>query len=167
MRHLERLFEHMVWADRRVLAGLRSNGGSDPRALEYYAHVLGAEHIWFVRIAGREREFAVWPPAPSLDDCAALAERNRSDYAALLGGMHDGDGDREIAYRNSAGDFFVSRLEDILLHVALHGAYHRGQVSLMVRQSGGEPVPTDYIAFVRGAAAATRKDAHASDPGPR
>ena len=166
MRHLERLFEHMVWADRLVLEGLRSHGGSDPRALEYYAHVLGAEHVWVTRIAGRDRDHAVWP-ALSLDECTALAERNRSDYAAVLAAMGDGDGDREIAYRNSAGDFFVSRLEDILLHVALHGAYHRGQVSLMVRQSGGEPVPTDFIAFVRGAPAATRKDGHASGAGPR
>jgi uncharacterized damage-inducible protein DinB len=134
--------------------------------LEYYAHVLGAEHIWLARIARRPPEHAVWP-ALTLDECEALAERNRAECGALVAGMQPGDGDREIPYRNSAGDFFVSRLEDILLHVALHGAYHRGQVSLLVRQSGGVPAPTDYIAFVRGAPAATRADAHASGTGPR
>jgi len=61
---------------------------------------------------------------------------------------------REIQYRNSAGQEFRSTLEDILLHVALHGSYHRGQVSLIVRGGGGEPVATDYNAFIRGVPAA-------------
>ena len=54
----------------------------------------------------------------------------------------------------SAGQAFRSTLEDILLHVALHGAYHRGQLAMLVRDGHGEPAPTDYIAFVRGVAAA-------------
>lgn len=149
----------MAWADQRVLDGLRLGAGSDPAALEYFAHVLGAEHVWLSRVQQRPSAYQVWPPL-SLEECAALVKRNQDGYAALLATMREGDGDREIAYRNSAGDAFVSRLEDILLHVALHGAYHRGQVSLMVRRSGGTPVPTDYIAFVRGAPAATRTDAH-------
>jgi uncharacterized damage-inducible protein DinB len=45
---------------------------------------------------------------------------------------------------------------DMLLHVALHGAYHRGQIALLVRAGGSTPSPTDYIAFIRGAPAATR-----------
>ena len=44
---------------------------------------------------------------------------------------------------NSAGDEFDSKLSDILLHVALHGAYHRGQVNLLIRTAGGEPSPTE------------------------
>lgn len=158
IEYLRRLFEHAAWANQRVLDGLRADAGSDAAVLAYFAHVLGAEHVWLSRILRQPVEYAVWPSL-SLDECTVLAERNRAGYAALLDTLDGGEGDREIAYRNSAGDAFVSRLEDILLHVALHGAYHRGQVSLMVRRSGGTPVPSDYIAFVRGAPAATRADA--------
>src|SRR5690606_13353796 len=97
-------------------------------------------------------------PSLSLEECAALAARNGREYEALLDQLDAAGVDREIAYRNSAGQAFVTRLGDILLHVFLHGAYHRGQVSLMVRRSGGEPVPTDFIQFVRGSPAATRVD---------
>jgi uncharacterized damage-inducible protein DinB len=38
----------------------------------------------------------------------------------------------------------------------LHGAYHRGQIALLIRQAGAVPAPTDYVAFVRGAPTATR-----------
>ena len=61
-------------------------------------------------------------------------------------------------YRNSAGTAFDSRIDDILMHVAVHGAYHRGQVALSLRQEGVRPNPTDYIAFIRGAPTATRED---------
>ena len=60
-----------------------------------------------------------------------------------------------VTFLALAGASFVTRLDDILLHTMLHGAYHRGQVSLMVRRSGGTPSPTDYIAFIRGVPAAT------------
>jgi uncharacterized damage-inducible protein DinB len=36
-----------------------------------------------------------------------------------------------------------------LMHVALHGAYHRGQIAQVIRQGGGEPVNTDFITFQR------------------
>ena len=153
IEHLRRLIDHLAWADTLVLEGLRRSPGSDPAALEYFAHVLAAEHLWLTRVHQRPAEFAVWPSLP-LNDCAALADRNRRELVALVDGASAHDLAREIAYRNSAGVAFVSRLEDILLHVALHGAYHRGQVSLIVRRGGGTPAPTDFIAFVRGAPAA-------------
>ncbi|HEX7121852.1 MAG TPA: DinB family protein, partial [Gemmatimonadaceae bacterium] len=142
---LRRLFDHLVWADRRVLEGLQTAPGTDPQALAYFAHVLAAEHVWLARLDERVPEYAVWPTL-SYEECVELAERNHREFAEAVERLEAGDADREVAYRNSAGQSFVSRADDILLHVALHGAYHRGQVSLMVRRSGGEPAPTDYIA---------------------
>jgi uncharacterized damage-inducible protein DinB len=65
--------------------------------------------------------------------------------------------EKPVTYRNSAGDQFTSTVEDILTHIALHGSYHRGQIAASVRAGGDTPSPTDYIAFVRGAPAATRQ----------
>jgi uncharacterized damage-inducible protein DinB len=45
----------------------------------------------------------------------------------------------------------------MLTHVAMHGSYHRGQIAAALRAGGDIPSPTDYIAFVRGAPAATRR----------
>ncbi|HVD04824.1 MAG TPA: hypothetical protein VNB89_02350, partial [Gemmatimonadaceae bacterium] len=58
MQHLQKLVDHLVWADARVLEGLRTSPGSDPRTIELYAHVLGAEHVWLARIAGRQPSVA-------------------------------------------------------------------------------------------------------------
>ncbi|MFQ5740386.1 MAG: DinB family protein [Acidobacteriota bacterium] len=37
--------------------------------------------------------------------------------------------------------------------------YHRGKVNLLLRQAGHAPAATDFIAFVRGAPAATEATA--------
>jgi hypothetical protein len=44
-RQLGKLLDHLEWADRRVLDSLRAMPHPDQRALDLYAHVLGAEHV--------------------------------------------------------------------------------------------------------------------------
>jgi len=151
--HLRKLFEHLKWADAAALEALRTAPGSDSRALTIYAHILGAEAVWLCRLSGRPSDVPVWPVL-SLEQAASLAARNAAELNAVVSSLDLAELDREIDYRTSDGRAFRSRVDDILLHVALHGSYHRGQVALLIRAGGGEPASTDYIAFVRGAPAA-------------
>ncbi|MDO8549036.1 MAG: DinB family protein [Ignavibacteria bacterium] len=54
-----------------------------------------------------------------------------------------------IKYRNTKGDEYQNRLSDIITHVINHSSYHRGQIALLVRNAGGIPAVTDYIAYRR------------------
>ncbi len=152
--HLTRVFQHLEWADARVLQSLRDAHTVLKKDLDLYAHILGSEHVWLSRIHGAPAKVAIWPPL-TLDECEKLAAENAAAYLKLASELTPQSRERRITYRNSAGDQFTSTLEDILTHVSLHGAYHRGQIAASLRASGGVPVPTDYIAFVRGAPAAT------------
>ncbi len=40
-------------------------------------------------------------------------------------------------------------MEDILTHVVLHSAYHRGQIASQVRSGGEQPAYTDFIHAAR------------------
>ncbi|HXG71470.1 MAG TPA: DinB family protein [Gemmatimonadaceae bacterium] len=153
---LRRMFDHVAWADRDVLANLRAARGVDAKALELLSHVLAAEHVWLSRIAGRTASVSVWP-ALSFDVCERLADENALEFTALLSRMGADMLERPVTYRNSAGDQFTSTVRDILTHVALHGSYHRGQIAALVRAAGTKPALTDFIAFARGAPAATRQ----------
>jgi len=155
MNHLERLMVHLGWADRKVQASLERANPLPPRMLELYAHVLGAEHIWYVRLVGRSPAVAVWPQL-DLAECRRLADENLTRLQAFVAGLGPDDFQRGVTYKNSAGQEFTSTIEDILLHVALHGAYHRGQIAAGLRKAQQTPEPTDYIAWARGAPAATR-----------
>lgn len=151
--HIRKLVDHLKWADAATLRSLRDAPNPGERALQLYAHIVAAEAVWLARIAERSPDVAVWP-ALSLEEAASLAERNAREIEQLAASLGPDDLGREIAYRNSAGKAFRSTLEDILLHVFLHGTYHRGQIAMLIRDGKSEPAPTDYIAFVRGIPAA-------------
>jgi uncharacterized damage-inducible protein DinB len=155
-RQLSKLLDHLQWSDARALGSLRAMPHPDARALELYAHVLGTEHVWLSRMTERPAREAVWPSL-SLEAAVALAAENVAGLRALIAGHSAEQLQQRIPYTNSAGVRFESTVEDMLLQVVLHGCYHRGQIALLVRGAGGEPAPTDYIAFVRGAPAATRQ----------
>jgi uncharacterized damage-inducible protein DinB len=152
-RQLSKLVEHLAWADQRVLDSLRAMPHPDARALELYAHVLGTEHTWLARILERAPTVKIWPEL-TVAEAAALGVENASALRELLETLPAEQLQRKVAYTNSAGLTFESTLEDMLLQIVLHGCYHRGQVALLVRGAGGEPSPTDFIAFVRGVPAA-------------
>ena len=150
------LFQHMWWADDLALEALRRSKGEPVRALEIFAHVLGAELIWLDRIEGAKQSVPVWPE-PTLEACERLAQRAKDRYTKFLDTLTPEALRGEAHYTNSAGLEFDSSVADILTHVALHGMYHRGQVALLQRDAGVAPNPTDFIAFVRGVPAATRR----------
>ncbi len=152
---LSRLVEHLRWADERVHSSLVSSVNPPPHTLDLFAHVIGSEHVWLSRIRGEKPEVEVWPLL-SLAQCAEIGKRNAVELSALVESLDDTGLDTGIAYRNSAGLQFTSSVRDIVLHVALHGAYHRGQIAAAVRAGGDTPASTDYIAFVRGTPAAGR-----------
>ena len=137
------------------MRGAEAAGTPVPRALALLAHVIGAEAVWLARLEQRPVEVAVWPTL-TVDECEALARRTHEGLRTLAA-QDAPAAERVVHYRNSAGAEFDSRISDVLLHAALHGAYHRGQVELLLRDAGAEPAPTDYIAFVRGAPAAVRQ----------
>jgi uncharacterized damage-inducible protein DinB len=155
VQHLSKLVTHLAWADDRVLASLRSATTPDASCLELFAHVLATEHVWLARLKGAAPHHPVWP-ALSLEQCAGLVQANQRDLGAYVAALTPDALPRGITYTNSAGQTFTSSIEDILLHLFLHGTYHRGQIAWALRRGGGVPMPTDYIALVRGAPAATR-----------
>lgn len=141
------LLRHLIWADRRTAAMLASLETPPHELVHIWAHILAAEATWLARIEGRTPEVAVWPDL-TLAECGALMGRNHGAIAPLADAPPR-ELDRIVAYRNSAGDEFRNSVTEILHHVAMHGMYHRGQVTLEVRRLGGEPRSTDLIFYLR------------------
>lgn len=149
-----RLFEHSAWADELIAAAL---GGRDApaEAVREFAHVAGAEELWLSRVQQRPSAAAVWP---DLDAAAAieLSRRTANGFRSVIASQTESTLDAPVHYINTASREFWTPLGDILVHVALHGQYHRGKVNQILRQSGREPAPADFISFARGVPAATQ-----------
>jgi uncharacterized damage-inducible protein DinB len=145
---LLRLIAHMRWADRLVADALESDGPADGDAVRLFGHIASVEQLWYSRILGQPAAHVVWPhlsPSESRSVAAAHADLFeqlvRDADAALLA--------RPIAYRNSAGHAYESPVSEIVIHTAMHGEHHRGQIARRLRAAGREPPYTDYIQYSR------------------
>lgn len=162
----ERLLSYHLWATGRLLdvvAGVspsefdRPLGGSFGSLKGLCAHVLGAEWIWLERLSGRMP--SAWPevagagtPPGARDAWTALV----AGHGARLSAATEGSGcDRTaddplapFSYVNLRGTHYTYPKGDILLHIANHGTYHRGQLTHMLRQLDRTPPPTDYLVYL-------------------
>lgn len=147
-----RLFAYDHWANRECLAAMRAAGSVSAETVGRMAHILSAQRLWLERILKQPQSMPVWPGS-TIQDCMALADEMSTAWRNLLAPpgnqIASGSLDREIEYRNSKGEPWSSRVEDILTHVLFHSAYHRGQIALQMRSSGVEPAYTDFIHAVR------------------
>ncbi len=150
---IRRLWEHLQWADDLLLAALSASAAPPPEAVREYAHILGADEVWLSRLTGRKSQLPVWPDLDTAQLSAAARDIRRG-FADYLARLDAAELVRPVRYTNSAGQSFETPVQEILLHVALHAQYHRGKVNLLLRGAGLPPVPTDYIAYIRGVPAA-------------
>lgn len=147
-----RMFAYDHWANRECLTIMRAAGSVSEDTLGRMAHILSAQKLWLERILKQPQSIPVWPSS-TIEDCLALNDEMSSAWQTYLArlGNHFAPGSLEdkVEYRNSKGELWSSRVEDVLIHVLFHSAYHRGQIALLMRASGVEPAYTDFIHAVR------------------
>lgn len=93
----------------------------------------------------RTRRDALFAPA-GLPDIATVQmkwEEVEKEQIAFVNELSDESLKRMLPFRSTEVP-----LAHLMLHMANHSTYHRGQVSLMMRQLGAGPVATDFHVFL-------------------
>jgi len=148
LRHFERLFEYDAWANREVLAQMKSAAPPSARTLRLMNHVVAAELLWLARLERQPPPCPVWPDFTHAE-CEAQVRALPSKWRDWFADLDAADLADTIDYVNSKGAKFTSRVDDVLTHVTLHSAYHRGQIAADVRAGGKDPAYTDFIHCAR------------------
>lgn len=150
------LMRYKQWADADLLRATRAlpvlatapEGGYMTAIIRHYhtvdcifrAHLLGIPHAYSSSNPAEPATLSELEPRLSAVDgwyveyAAHLTERELAE--ALL--VTFTDGQQQVLTRS-----------EILLYVSLHGAGHRGQVSLLLRKCGAEPPPDRLITYLR------------------
>jgi uncharacterized damage-inducible protein DinB len=145
---LHNMVNHMRWADDLVGSALERQTQPDPQVARWFAHIASVEHLWYSRIRNEPPQHAVWPEL-SIGAARRLAARHADLFEQLVRDPDHGVLSREVHYRNSAGHDFTNQVSDIVVHTALHGSHHRGQIAQRLRSLGQGPPYVDYIEFIR------------------
>lgn len=159
------LFEYDRWANSRVLdvssaltdeQFMRTFGGTPWSVRNALVHIVAGEWIWLdywkqppytpemikALVGRRDVLFAT----DSFLNVAALRAKWMEiarEQAQFVDSLTDEALGQMLPFRTTK-----VRLSHLMQHLANHSTYHRGQVALMMRQIGVEPVVTDFHVFL-------------------
>ena len=150
------LFAYTAWADATVWTAVlhEAAASTDRRIRDYLFHVHTVQGLFLTVLRGA----AVQAPAKEAPDLTSLLALARSTHAELASWLGDVD-EASLSQTSSlpwAGEFkaFTGRdpapmtMGETLLQVINHSTYHRGQINSRLRELGGTPPMTDFIAWV-------------------
>jgi uncharacterized damage-inducible protein DinB len=162
---IQLLYEYDRWANNRVLQAAsaltneqftRDLGGGHRSLRHTLVHMISGEWVWLAYLHEpspgsafvedlRKRRDALFDPQRFPDLAAvrlkwAEVEKEQAEFVNSLTGE---DLSRVGRFRNTN-----VKLEHLLQHVANHSTYHRGQIALMMRQLGAQPMETDFHVFL-------------------
>ena len=153
------LYDYNAWANDRTLDACgtltqeqftRDLGSSFGSVRDTLAHIMGAEWVWFERWHGRSP--SALPVASEFSALARVRARwteIESSQLEFVGHLSAEDLARIREYRTLKSGVYVHPLWQSMQHVVNHSTYHRGQVAMLLRQSGAKPNFTDLIYFYR------------------
>jgi uncharacterized damage-inducible protein DinB len=144
-----KLFDYDYWANLETLASLKAVPSGAEKARKAYSHVVGGQRVWLSRFENPAPPSAQPWPDLTLEEGAAAIEDLRRRWTNLLDKLTPEKLAGDLAYLSLKGVEHKTPIQDVLMHLVLHSAYHRGQVAAAVREAGGKPAATDYVVYVR------------------
>lgn len=147
IEQLRQLYTYNDWANWRIIPSLKEN--SSDKSLKILAHLLVTEKEYYERLYGKDSTgFDFWQQF-SLEECADLARENAVNYDRLLKRFDEEGLNLRVKYKTSEGIAYENTFRELLSHVLLHSATHRGNIILQMRGEGFTPPKIDYIIYLR------------------
>jgi uncharacterized damage-inducible protein DinB len=152
------LIEMKRWADRGLYEAVEQSLprlSSDDTALLRLVldHIQVVDRIFQHHLMGTPHAFSA-PRSAMLPTFEALAEGARAVddwYVAFVGGLSKSDLEQPVDFVFTSGKPARMRRGEIILHVCLHGTYHRGNAGALLQLRGFAPSPdavTDFLEAV-------------------
>ncbi|HMN23278.1 MAG TPA: DinB family protein [Ignavibacteriaceae bacterium] len=154
---IENLLNHMQWADaevwKKVLSFEKAENDERIKKLLYHLHQVqyAFYFLW--------NDLPVENPKPeqfvNLKSIAKWGFEYQQKLKEFLATSKANENEKVIQIpwavfmeRRIGKKVVPATLEETILQVASHSTYHRGQINSQLREIGGEPPMTDFIAWV-------------------
>ena len=148
LAEFRRLFHYDAWANRQVATSFKSQEPVPVRSLGWLAHILWAERLWWERLKQIPQSHKT-ASGLTVAQCSTEVEEVHHLWNSYLALPPVDLLTQSVSYTNSKGEDWSNTVADILTHVVMHSAYHRGQIASDMRAAGKIPAYTDFIHAVR------------------
>jgi uncharacterized damage-inducible protein DinB len=151
LEHYRILYEHEKDCNHKMLAMIESVPKANQSDARFQQVVTLADHLaacrenWLDRMASEGQKQVAWFDErcefATLRPRSTALERQWTDYLAHLDEARLA---QDFEFSESNGERFLLPIEVQVVQLLGHASYHRGQITLLVDQLGGEMVDTDY-----------------------
>ena len=147
------------WADRGLYDVVGQNFGqltSEEASimLRILDHIHAVDRIFQHHLQGLPHHFLA-ARSSEMPTLQALADRSREVddwYASYVGGLAEDDFEQPVDFVFTSGKPARMRRGEIILHVCLHGTYHRGNADAVLQLKGLTPSRDAITDFLERAA---------------
>jgi uncharacterized damage-inducible protein DinB len=156
LKTAQEMFDYTAWADATVWTAILQEAVAmgDERLRDYLFHIHTVQGVFL----------DVWRGAPlqppqkegtTLTSLLALAQSTHAEITSFFAGLDEASLNQRVELPWSGRFTELTGKEpapitmgETLLQVVNHSTYHRGQVNSRLRELGGTPPMTDFIAWV-------------------
>jgi uncharacterized damage-inducible protein DinB len=159
---LKRLFRYKAWANDELLtalAGLGEGSPVRPLAIRALSHTYVVDRIFAAHLRREEHDYASanLDRLPSMEELAAGIRSNDHEYVAYVAGLDDAQLAERIDFRFTDGAPGRMSRREMLMHLIVHGAGHRGQVSAVMLLNSLAPASDGFTTYLHRAEALERR----------
>ena len=156
-KYLTELLDYHYWAQERIYEAVaplspeeftRNLGNSFPSIRDTLVHIHFAECLWYARWQNEPLPAPAAEAFPDLASVRTASSAHEVRMRALLERLGQDGINQSLDYTSRLdGKDHRSLFWQMFKHVINHGTYHRGQITMMLRQLEAKPVGTDLILF--------------------
>jgi uncharacterized damage-inducible protein DinB/putative sterol carrier protein len=159
---LERLFSYKAKANNEVLAAMALFDEAAPAkeiAIRVLNHTYAVDRIFAANLQRAEHGYASPNPsqAPSLEELSAAIKTSDQWYIDYVSCLDETQLAESIDFSFTDGLPGRMSREEMLMHVTVHGEYHRGQISLIMMQNSITPPADGFTSYLHKTEASSRR----------
>jgi uncharacterized damage-inducible protein DinB/putative sterol carrier protein len=164
---LERLFRYKAHSNKETLAAMRLFDDASPAkeiAIRVLSHTYVVDRIFAANLTGAEHGYTSpnTSRAPSLEELSAAIKTSDQWYIDYVSSLDKAQLAERIDFTFTDGEPGRMSREEMLWHVAIHGAGHRGQVGWIMMENSITPPADRFTSYLHKAEASTRRRPGAS-----
>jgi uncharacterized damage-inducible protein DinB/putative sterol carrier protein len=164
---LERIFTYKAKANDEILAAMRQFDEASPAkeiAVRVLSHTYAVDQIFAANLRRAEHGYTSPNPsqAPSLEELSAAVKTSDQWYLDYVSRLDQARLAERIDFTFTDGLPGRMSREEMLMHVTVHGEYHRGQISLIMMENSITPPGDGFTSYLHKAEATARRRAGGS-----
>jgi uncharacterized damage-inducible protein DinB len=161
---LERVFSYKAKANDEILLAMRQFDDASPAkeiAIRVLNHTYAVDRIFAANLRQAEHGYTSPNPgqAPSLEELSAAIKASDQWYLDYVSRLEETQLAETIDFTFTDGWPGRMSREEMLMHVTVHGEYHRGQISLIMMQNSITPPGDGFTTYLHKTEASTRRRA--------